>query len=87
MYCLSRAVVTSFKKYCFRILIITKSEFVRYQLGETTLMIILSIGSVTLTSIDSVIYQSGNSYGRVAFNGCLGRSHEFQVGHDPFYHS
>ena len=58
---------------------IYKSDFVRGTMGEKGLLFLITFGSLAITTLDIILYESEVTYGKVGFNGCLGRSHEFQV--------
>jgi hypothetical protein len=60
-------------------MVISKAEFLKHNFSEKHLLAVIALGSVSITAIDMYIYESGYTFGRVAYNGCLGRSHEFQV--------
>ena len=65
--------------YVFRLLMIHKANFVRYYLGENCLLLLITLGSLAITAFNLAIFESEEAYGKVGYNACFGRSHEFQV--------
>lgn len=58
---------------------ILNSNLIHYYIGEKKLLLLILFGSLSITTIDLLIYESEQTYGIVAYNGCMGVSHEFQV--------
>ena len=58
---------------------IYKSDFVHGRIGEKCLLFLITFGSLAITTVDIFLFESEVTYGKVGYNGCLGRSHEFQV--------
>ena len=58
---------------------IYRSKLVHETIGEKFLLYIITLASIAIASFDIFIFESEVTNGLVGYNGCLGRSHEFQV--------
>ena len=63
----------------YRVLLVTRSNFVTTKVGINNLLLFFIAGSVVISFMTTVLFGYGEAYGRTSFNSCLGVSETFQV--------